>query len=431
MQFFRLLVPLCLLLGSPAFAECTLQMSINQCLSTEALTPATNRQRAALARANTGTIDGSSGPISTSLIDFAPAFRLGLDSVDFGEDGNQGLTVDWNSLIRNLLTATFFDDDGVWNWAKQDHKLSLTINDAVLFEPLADMLTAEQKIDLEDQVKSTDDVTVSFSWSPVSERYGRRISSHSVAFRTLFNDAWGRSGADQYAQKSGEFMALLRGVYVEIGGDETDALEVIYGDVEDAPLQEIYDLCATDACKRKLLDTMRLLPAAGQLGVQMEASLQAELDGVSFSMLQKLVGNQPQWVAAVKYRHRDVLTGRDETSVKLSYEMGSYNMKDLYDHQQGCSSDALCINDFLQKNRAKIESGSRLSFSAEFVRKDGYNFMMTDFPEFNLSREKSLIASAAYGRSFDSSKFLGGAEFFTDKPAHLDIGLSYEDVDND
>jgi hypothetical protein len=148
-------------------------------------------------------------------------------------------------------------------------------------------------------------------------------------------------------------------------------------------------------------------------------------------MLQKLISNQPQWIAAVKHRERDVLTGRDETSVKVSYELGSYNMDDLYGYKENCGSSAACINEFISRYYDKIEAGNRLSFSAEYVRKDAYRFMMDGFEAFNLAKESSLIASAAYGRTFDSSNFLGGAEFFSERPARLDITLAYEDVDSD
>ena len=119
----RLLVSGVLLAAHGALADtCTPQSTINQCLRAGVEEAETDGQRNALALSNTGAIDGSAGTTTTTLSDFASKVRLGFDSVNFGDNGNQGLSIDWNGFVHDLLIATFFEEDDVWEWAKEAQK---------------------------------------------------------------------------------------------------------------------------------------------------------------------------------------------------------------------------------------------------------------------------------------------------------------------
>lgn len=427
-----------------AFAECRPDMTINACLRSaddieinadefrsESEAAVTAAQKKDLALTNTGSVDGTAGLLQTALIDYASKVRLGVDSENGGNSGNRGVSIDWSGMVQDILIGTFFDKDGVWKWAQQDHKLTVSLGDGELFEPLAEILTDEQRVELEGMIDDTDDVTIAFSWSPSNQKYGRRISSHSAAFETLFEAAWTDASGSKLVDANQAFIDLLGVAFRMMDGQTTDALEDEHGGIYEAPLEDVLDACPDDQCRQIVNQAMLLIPNAGAVAARLEADLETALNGLDFSMLQKLVGNQPQWAVSLRHREMNDLTGRDETGIKLSYEFGSDNMDDLYAYRADCERDANCIRDFLASRGDAITRGSRLSVSAEYVRKDAYNFSMMGFTPLSMEKEKSLVASGAFSRSYASDALLGGTDLFAGKPGHLDVSVSYENVDND
>lgn len=428
MREFRILLIFLGILLFPSSLQaqiCTLDMSIDACMGEveqasidnsgsrdSALSAATAEQAQALVQENTGPGSLVSQLLGGSINDFNPDFQILLNSVNFSDNAEQGIQIDWSGFAVDLLNNLGFND-GQYNSESDDHKLSIAINDPDIFSPLKERLDEAQLAEYQGWLEDTDDISFSLHWSPASQNRGRKISSHSGLFNTLFDEAFDRAlitlDADDRVEEVLSYCQF-----------DEDAREVRISTLLERA-EQIGSQERRDACVTMVEGLPSLVSAAALAEANAFARLNQELTAVGFDTLRKLVSNQPQTVFSLNQTVRDELAGQDETSIKLSYEYGAFNANTLY---RSCNNldDIACVSNFLASNSTSIEAAARFSFSAQYVRKSEYSIELPGMTFLELEQEESLLASVSYGRNL---KLIGN------EPSRFELGVTYEDVSQD
>lgn len=192
-----------------------------------------------------------------------------------------------------------------------------------------------------------------------------------------------------------------------------------------------------------------------EVGQQLETGLQSAADAMKrfvaaveepLDQADDLIANQPQLLIEGSYNERRDLTGPDEWSLGLKYEVGLFgNLNDLRtwakEHSSECPSSQKpsydCLDAYLDQRKQAGENGQRLRIQAQYTRTNPLRFILPedDF-EYSLDRTEKRTGSLTYGRYLPGVRLpnllqptAAGAP--PEDVARFDLEASYDDVTGD
>lgn len=383
---------------------------------------------------------------STALLDFLPrlAGALGID----GASDSQG----------NLTFGKVFGPGALGSL-----KVGATVfTDAELFEPLETKLAEDAEEGVVSQLQNGigDFDKVDFQASFTREGYvaGKRFGRRAAQYRPLVQGlaaSWLREklsdGPPPFAEWRSSKLAedAVRAYQRKAPEGETRSLLTV-------PIEE---LAAEDA-----LGTSRVAELEASLVslVEDHVAFVRTMDlGDELDQLDELVANQPQLVVVGTYRERRNLTGPDEWTGSLSYEIGlSGNLNDFLTWAGKADNQGAecriedghpsldCLESYLESETfgllqqvpegVKAERGNRLEVTAEYKKTSAFRPMLPDEElAFELEPSEVLSGSLTYARYLPSfrlpnlSTMTALDDVDPQQLARFDLEAKYDDVSGD
>lgn len=469
----------------PTFAQCDLANTVNDCfskvesrlsedgfvISPEDVADAVGNAKQKTASSaedllrifNTGVTSALSDGVESTFEDFLPKFKIFGSGGSLGDD-TESLAIE----LSNFLGIPV--EDG--------YKFTAMLSRPVAFDPLLQTVDedvrATIKAELEGQANDFDDLTVGFTYSPMTERMGRSNHQlHSQLFENIYLSAEAhaegisdsaesardtveealRNAIDQsqssvrqqwIRNRSGFCGAELAKPGVDALIDDLD-FEALTGDqlicvmlagdvARTVGVSAAADAQATraiDASTTKIVEDF-MNGAANAFAEEYGnlAALNKSLETQGFFRIADLINNQPQFNVAMSYSDRDPIVGRDAFRVRIAYDFGFVNLNRFRTFtEKSCGLDFMyqCLAEYLNtQNIAHMERGDRFSFSLEYSREQSYNYAISSGAGgLTLPSEESFTTSLAYGR------YLTFAGADNRGRSRVELSASYEDVDND
>ena len=377
-----------------------------------------------LSARNTGMAQAVDTGSASTFADFFSTFKAAADLGPGGEeDDDEAIGFEFSHCLRARTADSKFQCQG-----------RLRVGGASLYEPLKQALPEatrdERAAELEKDLALGDSLTFGIFFNVVNDRFGRvpRFGTEK-----LFTDlhAYVQEEADEEMQladsNTREFMALLQ---------------------QNTAINEVRTF--TPDTKFSVISAVNLDLGKKVLAAR-EADAKAEVDSLlkyrqhlvraRYFDLVDLVNNQAQINFGVEYAQRGELAGPDEWRAKLIWEGGFVNVKTANDYvyKGGCDETQIsadltpaakaveCLAQYLgdPRTQSDLKNGSRYALSAEYVGRKKFSAVLPlDGIDFNQESEKSLIASAMYGRYLD---FDDAGE----PRSRVDVKGNYEDVRSD
>jgi hypothetical protein len=365
--------------------------------------------RTELAVAKTSADSSGTGTAST-LTDFAQLFDvLGLLSAD-GAEGNL-LNFDLNFLLpfqKNLET--------------NNSQLKLLVNTqpeplGALVESFEESIREARKAELQKDIPTFGDQEYKFSWSLVTNRFGRDFSRLRKLIGPVYDGAAVAARA-KAGLTNREQLAFMNLIGTQLGGDLASAGTKLIGTYEE-PLKS---------------QLVKATLEAGKARGEMTRAFDGEIATLGLDRLAELVEQQDQLLLSASHKARDDVVGPDETSVGVTWEFTGNNLwgflsddgkvcTDKHAVETGGAAYDACVkalgkyleNDFQHQWRFKLE--------AAYKRVDAVTYSYPDYDvALALPKNKRVEVTFGAGREFSGARDLG----------RLDFELSYDsNVDND
>lgn len=338
---------------------------------------------------------------SPAFEDFLARLKIGVSAE--GIDEMQALAFDLTDFLRLPI--------------KSGYKLQATAEAPTLFEALSKKLSAEDREKRNSELGNFDDLLVTLSYSPSTTRLGKNIGASEILIAALLEKFIEKNKNLQAAatEAKNQREALMKRLPEEFFGDEEGL---------------IFD---------KLPETRRMQAreAVEQAAVSEAYRLAALSKGLyqgEFFKVGELVANQPQLVVKATRSVRDELVGPEETTLKVSYEMGFINMNSLRRSLDKCSADAAtCFTSYLTTHRAALaKDGYRLTFSLDWTKREDYRLSI-DSVNLDVPGRDRWCASTTYGRNLrvdENGKFTSRVDLtaswqdWSDDPMYQDRALA-------
>lgn len=374
---------------------------------------------ATLGKINTGPSAATTAAATSAFTDFFSLLNVAAQSDQTGTDDDEALGFEWNRCTPGLGSTS-----------PLQCQVRARLGESTLYAPLKDALPeatrANRSAELEEGLDRTDNVSVGVFLNLASEKYGRvpRFGKGSIYadIREQIRDET-RAKTQSAAQAGFQWLAFLETLPATFDAENTRTPFSAYPDGADG---------------RKALELYEQT-LAPRIAAAVET--QALLQSYGYFDLIDLVNNQPQINGGIEFNQRDELVGPDELRAKISYELGPANMNDLQSymraHADVCARErprgaaaaawrgvAGCTADFLRRPDVarSLNSSSRLSFTAEYVRRKHYTVNLPDDAlALDLPAQHSLIASVVWGgyvRLVAADK----------RATRFDLAASYEDA---
>lgn len=485
----RLLIasPVLVLLASAqvSFAQCDLAETVNDCfdevenklsadglvIAPEDVADAVDKlKRETVSEAedllrifNTGVSSALSDGVESTFEDFLPKFRIFGAGGSLGDD-TESLGIELNNILGLPI------DDG--------YKISATLSRPAVFDPLLqsvdENVRAAIKTNLENQANDFDDLTIGFTYSPMTDRIGRSNHQlHSQLFESIYlsaeSHAEGISDAAEQARDEVEealqnafdqsqssvrqdwisnqsgfcgaelgkpgIVTLIENLdFEELTGDQLICVLLAENSARTANVSAAADAASTraiDSTRTQIVENF-MNGAANAFTEEYEnlSALNRSLELQGFYRIADLINNQPQLNFAANYSDRDPIVGQDSFSIKIAYDFGFVNLNRFRKYNDlSCGLDFMyqCLAAYLDAQKlAHMERGDRFSVSLEYSRNQSYNYAIASGAgSLMLPSDESLIGSLAYGRylTFAGEKNRGRSR--------VEFSASYEDVDSD
>ncbi|HEY6137116.1 MAG TPA: hypothetical protein VI670_05065 [Thermoanaerobaculia bacterium] len=339
-----------------------------------------------LSTANTG-ISSLASPSQSSLKDFLSLLSAFAEK-GTGQDNATPITLDYNIPIHLVGD-------------EQRLKLQTVLAKPSLSTDLTSRLTGNDTAvsTLKDSLSYADDVILSATLSPSSERFGRSIVPHRQLFQDILVPLFQTNRAANRAVNN--FAAALN---ISSANDRANK-----------PLNEI----VTDPME--LAKTLADLEASARASALSDANTFAKNFGI-------LLNNQPQFYGSALYHSRKNIAGANEHSAKLTYEIGRHNLNEFFGQHRSCGPGmktidagdcAKALNDFVTSTDA-ANAKDRVSFAVEYSRSDSTVVTLPDLSvDYTVGAGHKFVYSVAYGRPLSSDSA---------KDDRLDITINYEDT---
>jgi hypothetical protein len=374
-------------------------------LTEETVAPVVRKEAAKINTGPSAVAVGSGASTTNDYIPFIQAL-LGTSPGSGDEGDNLGLE------FSNFLPLP----DSI------QHKAAVQLLGSKLYDPLASALAeaalqAEQSA-LEDQVASSDDMSLSISISRSNEETGRSPAQHSGLFHALLAASVRPNARLELARRA--YNSLLEEIELRTRNETDPAKKFTRGELDSG----------FGALPAEDLD--RVLVAYEQMELASHADLVLIRDNLrasGFYDALELLSNNPQWSFVANYRSRDELAGPDEWTATVRYEIGWPSLRQAQ-KELGCADDACVASKFSTfilspSTRRSRNSSPRFAFNLSYTERARYDFLLPS-STFAFSRESvsSLVGGISYGM------FLTGTPSDPNR-IRLDIAANYEDVSDD
>jgi hypothetical protein len=349
-------------------------------------TPVESATQATVTAANTG-VSSLVSPSGSAVKDFMSLFSASIESASLTSSG-QALTLDYNPPFDILGT---------------DHalKLQATFNKPQLNNQLTAQFASNPAglTPFTNSLANTDDVAISGTFQPTSERFGRSIVPNRPFFRQMVNSI----APDRFRWQ----MALANAI-------------------ASTPLVETQTFASLPADRQE--SAMTAIESAAK-------SQQTFLRGIGTlaDAFARLLNNQPQLYASAVYDARRNVVGPNEWAVKGTYELSTHNLNTFRRRNAAaCSATALADAKAAAQCAALLETFAdagaydRLVMSVEYHRTN-QRYIAGD-PNlagftFGYPRAHSFGYQLTYGRPMQ------GAVTGTTN-GRIDVSFRYDDVRN-
>lgn len=397
-SFLRLLLALALFAPVAQAQECKLTDTVVDCwmrFNPSAGVPVTQKTAEETQTQKTVTLTNTGiaslvSPSSSVVKDFLSLLSASVESKALTSNG-QAITFDYNPPVKILGASNAL-------------KLQATVNEPQVNQQLTTHFAnnAAGLTPFQNDLADIDDVALSGTVQPTSERFGRSIVPHRPMFRLMLNaivpdrSTWLRALGSAVAS-------------VDALQSETQTFDSLPADKQQATLEAI-----EAAAKQQ----QTFLRAAG---------------GFS-SKFARLLNNQPQLYATALYNARKNVVGPNEWTAKLTYEIGAQNLNSFRrKHGESCTEAALAAKATAAQCARLIQTfasddldDDRLTMSLEYHRTNR-RWIKGDADlggfEFGYPRAHSFVCEVKYGRTMQ------GAVLGTSN-GRVDLSFRYEDVRN-
>ena len=266
---------------------------------------------------------------------------------------------------------------------------------------LPETIREERAKALIDDLNDLDDVSLAFSYNYVRKNLGRNFYTYRMRYSSLFEAARDKVQLDV----NFGYLKVLQAIQNELG--DTSA--------ENLPFNQIRDESQRQRLKAAVAE-------AARAEATFEANMQQQIDQAGLKSFADLINNQPQLHLTIDHHFRDDLVGPNETSAKVTYEMGFVNVN-TFEKEHGRTCDdgarrypdapseieaaraaaaAACLEayrTFLADNKERLQEGERLAFSVGYSRTNEYTFSSPqDSVNLMIPKAGKLLLEAGYGR---------------------------------
>ncbi len=315
---------------------------------------------------------------------------------------------------------------------KSGYKVQALAQEATLFEDLANQLSAEDLKKQTNGLGDFDDLLVTFSYSPSTSHLGTNLGANQILTDELFSRLVKQNTA--LAEKETQAVLLAGTLAANLQNKFPAAFLAKEGEEIQGDENQVQDFDLIDNLSRRQQYRVAVENAAVAEANSLTA-LSKILNEASFFKLADLVANQPQLVVRAMRSVRDDLVGPEETTLKVSYEMGFVNMNSLRRALAACPDDQMtrCYTDYLTDNRAALaKDGYRLTFSLDWTKREDYNLAIDNVSVDVPGRDRWCV-STTYGRNLrvdENGKFTsridltGSWQDWSDDPMYQDRALA-------
>ena len=373
----------------------------------------TEEENADIAAEATGapTVDSFLG---NATRDFLSIFAAGLQTANLSEE-QDALTLDWNLRVNEL--------------GDKPVKLQGVLRKPVLWKDFTDHLaTGVDRTKLEDKLEDFDDLTLTVSYGPEDQKYGRNLAPHLTLFDVLHSGI----AADITVQESTAAVA---------------AREFALGRFSQNPdIQDIQDLQNkrfNELPPTRQDEARRLTIAAADSIAMTRTVFDTKFVAYGLDRFSDLLNNQPQLYFSASRRERSSLVGPRETTIKATYEKGFVNINTFRkEAADSCpkSNDteappseveqAACAAAFKQYVKrpeivAGLDAANRFAFSLEYSDAEDYTITDALVPTpFDVKGSRVTNGSIVYGRMMHRDRANG-------RDGRVDLSVTYADVRGD
>lgn len=368
MRFRMTLLMLLMTSGAAADVRCVVQETPRQCMRRLIAARAYENAQAELAAVTTGP-SAVSSPVRSAVKDFLSVVSAHLDTSTLGDDG-KALTLDYN-LPGTILGA------------RRQVKLQTVLTDP----KLSDVVTAELAADparassLQESLTHADDASISLTFNPVTQRFGRSLDPHRALFDSMM-------------------LALVEGAAPATATVPATSFDIPFADI-------VPD------------DAGRIIAMA-----DFETAAIAAMPSVAARVtedLTRLASNQPQLYVSAEYHHRKPLVGLQERGLIAKWEIGTDNINSFRRAEgRDCESKGTCLaafHDYTNRTAAEHRSG-RLALAIGYRRTASSDPALTTPSTFVIGKSHTFTYSLDYGREITS--FLSGRQ------GRIDFALDYD-----
>lgn len=365
-------------------------------------TPAEADAQKDVAAANTG-ISSLVSPSGSAVKDFLSLLSMSLESSTLTSKG-QAFTFDYNPPFKILGADHALKLQAAFAEAKLNPQLNDHFaNAAPTLKKFTDSLT------------NTDDVAISASFQPTSERFGRSLVPHRALFQAMLNGiAPDRSDWQQ---------ALLKEFQENEDLEDLESEEQTFSSLPEGKRKK-----AMEAVEAAAKEQQTFLGAVGSFA----------------GAFAQLLNNQPQLYASALYNARKNVVGPNDLTAKFTYEIGWHNLNSfLRAHGSRCNKDSLATqaneDEEAAATRAEQCVGLLQTFAEQEVTDDDRFVVSIEYHrtnqrwikgdpnlggfEFGYPRAHNLASELKYGRTMQGKT--------TDKNSgRIDLSFRYEDVRN-
>lgn len=354
--------------GAAADVRCVVQETPRQCVRRLIAARAYENAQAALAAVTTGPSTISS-PIRSAVKDFLSVVSAHLETATLNDSG-KALILDYN-LPGTILGA------------RRQVKLQTVLTDPKLSDAVTSELAADpaRASSLQRSLTHADDASVSVTFNPVTQRFGRSLDAQ----RTLFDSM---------------MFTLVEGT--------APATAAVPATSFDIPFAEIVP------------DTVVRMTAMVDFETAAIAAMPSAAARITAD-LTRLASNQPQLYVSGEYHHRNPMVGPEERGLIAKWEIGTNNINSFRRAEgRDCEAKGTCLaafNDYTIRTAAEHRS-DRLALAVAYHRTASSDPALTTPSTFVSKKSHRFTYSLDYGREITS--------FVSGRQGRIDFALDYD-----
>lgn len=365
---------------------------------------------------------------ATTINDFLSRMRASVDSGSLSGDDDEAMTFELNDFLGLPV------NDG--------YKLQALLRRPKLFAKLAEEIPedvrATRVAEIEKGLDDFDDVTLSFTYSPMTKSMGRKPMLHWEEQSRLFEGvkASNRDLVDKFFQDKDAWAQLIQ--------DLPDEMQILIAEEgadsnaeEDADSKELVEKLGQPTVER----LAKAMAQAAETSETLRVTIQDELQSSKFFLFADLVANQPQLYFNAEWTSPNELIGPRKLTGKATYEHGFVNVNSL---RKACPHEVAKANETTEERNARfkrfstcyqlymtperittLKNGNRFSVSVEYSNVEDYNPALPDGSgSIDLQADRKWAGSVVLGRYLS---------FFQDGSgrSRVDLEWKHEDFGDD